>query len=131
MGKKLTKIICLVMFFAVILVVGASPVSADTSMSSITDCHTDQETTAVPLCCLNSACLVAHNINVNLALPDGRFSLNSNKYTISQLASIINPTLLANNTKPFDTGPGQDTSQFGAVFYRCRNCLTQEEPPLY
>jgi hypothetical protein len=127
----LTKIICLVLLIAVILIVGTSSVSADTSMSSMTDCHNDtcEEATNIPLCCMNAACLVAYNIDVNLALTDGRFSYN--KCPISQPASLADPALVSNSIKPFDTGPGQDTSQMSAACYRCRDCLAQEEPPLY
>lgn len=127
----LTKIICLVVFITVSLMVGTSAVSADTSMSSTTDCRADtcEETTTIPLCCINAACQVVHNINVNLALPNDRFS-QKYKYPISQSASIADPALLSNSIKPTDTGPGQDTSQISADYYRCRDCLALEEPPL-
>lgn len=132
MRVKLTKIICLVLFITVLLLVGATPVSASSSITSIPDCQsiTCGETTTAPLCCINANCLVAHNVMVNIA-PPCRISPNINEICqVSLPASAENGAFVFNDIKPTEIGPNQNSPPNSGVNYRCRNCLTQEEPPL-
>ena len=132
MRGYLTKTICLILFISVFLLVGASPVLAHNSMS-LANCqdNTCGETTTAPVCCNYGDCSVAHNVIINLTLPSGRLSPNINKiYPVSQPSSIANPAPILSNIKPLDTGPNQNSPPTCGTNYCCRNCLTQEEPPL-
>jgi len=132
MRLKLTIPISLVILLAIILLIGASPLSANVMMYPMADSNdgTCDEAATIPLCCINASYLVSHYDTVNLNLPVGRFIPNDNNvYPISHWSSSGNPTTFSKD-KPPNTGPDLDTSQIYKAHYYCRNSLTPEEPPL-
>jgi hypothetical protein len=132
MRVYLSKLVCIVLFIAVVLLVAASPASAHSTMVLETDCHCDvcQETATALTCCINADYPVDHIIMINLTQPS-RISPNINKiFQVSQPASMAYPTFILSKVKPLDNGPGQVLPLISGVNYRCRSCLTQEEPPL-
>jgi hypothetical protein len=132
MRQKLTIPIGLVILLAIILLIGASPLSANVMMYPMADSNdgTCSEAPTIPLCCISASYLVSHYDTVNLNLPVGKFIPDdNNNCSISHWTSSENPTTFSKD-KPPNTGPDLDTSQIYKAYYYCRNSLTPEEPPL-
>jgi len=128
MNSKLTRVICLVILMVVVLLIGATPVTAH-SMGDADSCPLPsiQEKAPLPPCCITPVCPLAYSNTANLPpVPD--------QLTLSKLVQTVrlNANLLPDSS--YQKAPcQQDTSQSilrpPGADCPCRNSLQSEEPP--
>ncbi|MBM2824980.1 MAG: hypothetical protein HW402_644 [Dehalococcoidales bacterium] len=125
---KLVRAICLLVFIAIVLLIGATPVSA-VAMDGAGGCPPThgQAKASVPLCCVTPDCPLAHSITANV-LP------SHNHLTLSKVVHIrLTANQLTESSFDRKRLSQRDTPQ--AILrppgdgYRCRNSLNSEEPP--
>ena len=132
MRDIMTKIIYLILFIALFLLVGASPVSVQASVPSTINCQgavCGNGADHPPLCCITT-CLDGHVLAINVNRSVSRISPESKICPMFQPASNVKPSPIADNIKPCILQPCQNSPPDGGNSFHCRNSLIQEEPPL-
>ena len=132
MNSKLAKVICLVILTVMVLLTGATPVSAHSmNNQGAGNCEPSPNPAqaSVPACCVTPDCPLAYSTTANLPPSPNQIALGKAVQMVRLPASVLPDS-------SFDCAQlsQQDTCQSilhppGADF-RCRNSLNSEEPPL-
>ena len=132
MNLKLAKVICLVILMVVVLLTGATPVSAQSmDMTGAGSCAPSPSPAqaSVPACCITPDCPLTYSTTANLPPAPGQLSLSKVVQFVRLPASLL-PDSSFNYANLSQQVTCQSILQPRGADFRCRSSLQSEEPPL-
>lgn len=130
MQLRQMKAICLPVLVVVVLLLGVTPVSAQTEeMEHDCSSYIGQGRASVPSCCVTADCPLSGPVTASVAPSPGRLVQGKAVQPVRPRASVdpapcLNGEWAGKGGQPPDL-PGPSSDEF-----RCRDCLKSEEPPL-
>ncbi len=126
--SRMIKTICLLLFVAIVLLIGVTPASAE-SADRAGDCQSaGQKQAPVPPCCVTPACPLYHSITANVPPVPNQPALSKVIHLVRLPTSLLPDSWFDLKRPPprhtlqrIPHPPGDD--------YRCRDSLNSEEPP--
>jgi|GEM_PF-6259799 len=131
MNSKLAKVICLVILIVMVLLTGATPVTAH-AMDGASTCpaSSSHENAPLPACCVTPDCPLAYSTTANLPPAPGHLTLSKVVHFV-RLPASVTPQSSFDLKSPCAQNTPQSISPPPGANCLCRNSLQSEEPPLY
>lgn len=125
--QRLTKTICLLTLIAVVALIGAAPVSAQSMEADTGHSCPIQEGASIPPCCLTPDHPLSHSVAASVPPSANGLSMSRLVRLVRIPASLT--ALSLEGKVPFYQDTPQELSAPPGARYRCRSSLTSEKPP--